>query len=69
MRVAIIQFAAALITDAPKFTMGSKRRALAAVVALALPLIAYFGWLYYREWKMKRDFRRYWEGKARRSVD
>jgi hypothetical protein len=26
----------------------------------------YFAWLYYREWQMKKNFRRYWERKSRK---
>jgi len=51
---------------APKLTMGSHRNALLAVVALALLAGGYFAWLYYKEWQMKRKFRRYWQGKDRR---
>ena len=66
---ALIQFASQLIPDAPKVVLGSKKRALLAVIVLVLPLIAYFVWAYYREWKMKKNFRRYWESKARRPAD
>ena len=65
-----MQFAASAFNQmaqdfAPKFTMGSKRHALISVLVIAIPVFAYFGWLYYREWKQKRAFRRYWEGRRR----
>ena len=69
MRVPI-QFAALLVQDlTPKFTVGSKRHALIPVLAISIPLLCYFAWLYYREWKIKREFRRYWEGKRRDAAD
>jgi hypothetical protein len=33
---------------------------------LTVLLTGYFAWLYYKEWQMKRKFRRYWEGKDRK---
>ncbi len=65
-----LHFAAQLVQDlAPKFSMGSKRRTLVAVLAIVLPFLGYFVWLYYREWKIKRDFQRYWQGKQPNSRD
>ncbi|HTL16800.1 MAG TPA: hypothetical protein VL793_06160 [Patescibacteria group bacterium] len=62
-----VQLAAQLVQDlAPKFTMGSKWRVLIVVALISVPLICYFSWLYYHEWKTKRDFQRYWEGKSRK---
>jgi hypothetical protein len=29
-------------------------------------LVVCFTWLYYRDWQMKKHFRRYWEGKGRK---
>jgi hypothetical protein len=65
-----IEFAAQLVQDIlPKFTMGSKKHALIPLIVMLVPLLAYFVWLYYREWKLKRNFRRYWAGKSRKSTD
>jgi len=50
---------------APKLATGSHGRALVPVLVLGVALAGYFAWLYYREWQMKRKFRRYWEGKDR----
>lgn len=50
----------------PRFTVGSHSRALVPVLVLGLFLTGYFGWLYYKDWQMKRKFRRYWEGRERK---
>jgi hypothetical protein len=62
---ALLQFASQLLPDVPKVVLSSKKRAILALIALVLPVIAYFAWLYYREWKMKKNFRRYWDTKPR----
>ena len=62
---ALIQFASQLLPEVPKVVVSSKNRAVLALLALVLPVIAYFVWLYYREWKMKKNFRRYWDTKTR----
>jgi hypothetical protein len=48
----------------PKLTVGSHRKALLPIIVIGIGLLAYFAWLYYKEWQMKRKFRRYWEGKS-----
>jgi hypothetical protein len=50
----------------PKFTAGPHRNALVPVLAVTALVAGYFVWLYYKEWQMKRKFRRYWEGKDRK---
>jgi len=35
------------------------------MVVISLLLTSYFVWAYYKDWQMKRKFRRYWEGKER----
>jgi hypothetical protein len=57
------------LVDPPKFTWGSRKHTLIAAAALALPVIVCFSWLYYREWKLKRNFKKYWEGKGRGPVE
>jgi len=49
----------------PRFTLGSHTRAFIPMVVISLLLTSYFVWAYYKDWQMKRKFRRYWEGKER----
>jgi vacuolar-type H+-ATPase subunit I/STV1 len=47
----------------PKFRMDSYHKAILPMLLLALLVAGYFAWLYYKDWQMKRKFRRYWDGK------
>jgi hypothetical protein len=50
----------------PKLSAGSPRRAILPILLIAAVVTAYFGWLYFKDWQMKRNFRRYWQGKGRK---
>jgi peptidoglycan/LPS O-acetylase OafA/YrhL len=41
----------------------SNFRLVALVVGIAAALLAYFLWRYIKEWRERRAFRRYWEGR------
>lgn len=38
-------------------------RAVISILYVSVLVVGYFGWLYYREWKMKRLFNRHWGNK------
>jgi hypothetical protein len=42
----------------------SRGKALLLVLLVAGFFALYFAWLYYREWQMKKNFRRYWQRKS-----
>jgi hypothetical protein len=53
----------------PKLPPSSHGKAMLLVLVVVAALIVYFGWLYYREWQTKRNFRRYWQGKSRKAAE
>jgi hypothetical protein len=50
-----------------KFEKGSNMKLMLPMLVIGIALVLYFGWDYYRDWRMKRRFRRYWQGKPTRS--
>jgi len=65
----IVSYAQLREATAPKLPPSSRERAILLLVAVIVVLVVYFGWLYYRDWRMKKNFRRYWQGKARKPLE
>ena len=51
---------------AQRLPPSSRGKAVLLVLVVAALFALYFAWLYYREWQMKKNFRRYWERKSRK---
>jgi len=64
--LSIVTYAQLREATEPKLPPGSSGRAILLMLLVGAALVVCFTWLYYRDWQMKKHFRRYWEGKGRK---